>query len=126
MGCRRAVEGTSPSPLGYSSWQKARLVIVDSQATRINPSSPSASPLGRPRSETPGPFRGPPSRRSPHLIVRHDCVVEADVSEAVMAVDAGVGERRVLVAAEGEDGLVHLLSVEDLEPYEQVEVFDGE
>lgn len=39
-----------------------------------------------------------------------------------MGLDAGVGQRRVLVAAEGEDSLVHVLGIEDIERDEQVEV----
>lgn len=38
-----------------------------------------------------------------------------------MAVDAGIAQRGVLVAAKREHGLVHLLGVEHLEPHEQVE-----
>ena len=43
-----------------------------------------------------------------------------------MAVDAGVAQRRIFVAPEGEDGLIHVASVEDAEADEQVEVVDGE
>ena len=46
------------------------------------------------------------------------------MGQPLVALDAGVAQRSVLVAAEGEDGLVHLLGVEHLEPHEQVEVLD--
>src|SRR3546814_16193096 len=42
--------------------------------------------------------------------------------QSLMTVDAGVAQRRVLVAAEGEDGGVHALGVEDLQLDQQVEV----
>ena len=48
------------------------------------------------------------------------------MGEAWVAVYAGVAEGGVFVAAEGEDGLVHLFGVEDAQLDEQVEVFDGE
>ena len=41
-----------------------------------------------------------------------------------VALDAGVSERRVFVSSESENGLVHLLGVEHLELYEQVEVLN--
>ena len=44
-------------------------------------------------------------------------VVEAVMTELLMAVDAGVGERSIFVAAEGEYGLVHLLRIEHLESH---------
>ncbi len=43
------------------------------------------------------------------LLTRHNCIVEAVVGEAGVAFNAGVAEGGVLVAAEGEDSLVHLL-----------------
>lgn len=45
-----------------------------------------------------------------------DGVIEPVVSQTRVAVDTGVGQRSVFVAAEGEDRLVHLLCVEDLKP----------
>ena len=60
------------------------------------------------------------------LVSCDDCVVAAVVREARMGVDPGVAKRRILVAAEGEDSLIHLLGVEDPEPHEQVEVLDSE
>ena len=41
-----------------------------------------------------------------------------------MALDAGIAKRSILVAPEGEDGFVHPLGVEHLEPNKQVEVRD--
>jgi len=42
-------------------------------------------------------------------------VVEAEVTQALVAFDAGVGQRSVFVPAEGEDSLVHVGAVEDVE-----------
>src|SRR3974390_3048130 len=39
-----------------------------------------------------------------------------------MALDPRVAQRGIFITAEGEDGLVHLLGVEDLEAHEQGEV----
>lgn len=46
------------------------------------------------------------------------------MGEAGVAVYAGVAEGGVFVAAEGEDGLVHLLGVEDAQLHQQVKIFD--
>ena len=46
------------------------------------------------------------------------------MGQPLVALDAGVAQRGILVAAEGEHGLVHLLGVEHLEAHEQVEVLD--
>lgn len=48
------------------------------------------------------------------------------MGEAGVAIDAGVSKRGVLVTAEGEDGLVHLLGVEDPQAHEEVKIFHGE
>ena len=48
------------------------------------------------------------------------------MAQALVALDAGVGQRGVLVAAEREHGLVHVGAVEDVERDEQVEVVDGQ
>jgi len=39
-----------------------------------------------------------------------------------VTLDAGVTKRRIFIAAEGENGLVHLLGVEHLEADKQMEV----
>ena len=43
-----------------------------------------------------------------------------------MARDAGVPQRGILVAAEGEHRLIHLLGIEYLEAHQQVEVLHGQ
>ena len=55
----------------------------------------------------------------------HYGVVQPVMGQSRVAIYARIAERRVLVAAEGEYGLIHLLGVEDLEPYEQMEVLHG-
>jgi hypothetical protein len=69
--------------------------------------------------------RKPAGSRGCASLPRHDGVVESVMSKPRMALDAGVAERRVLVAAEGEDSLVHLLGIKHPEPHEQVEVLHG-
>ena len=44
------------------------------------------------------------------------------MGQSGVALYAGVAQRRIFVAPEGEDGLIHLLGVENLEPNEQVEI----
>ena len=68
-----------------------------------------------------------PRFRSPHRgeVAGNDSVVKAVVGEAWVAVYSGVSEGSVFVAAEREDGLVHVLGVEHLETHEQVKVLDG-
>ena len=59
--------------------------------------------------------------RTPRLFVsvsRHHRVVKPVVRPPLVTIDAGVRERRVLVPAEREDRLVHLLGVEDPESHE--------
>lgn len=54
-----------------------------------------------------------------------DGVVVAVVTQTLVGLDARVRQRRVL-AAEGEDGLVHVRRVEDAEVDEQEEVSDAQ
>lgn len=42
-----------------------------------------------------------------------------------MALDSGVGQRGIFIAAKGEHGLIHVSAVEDIQRYQQVEVIDG-
>jgi hypothetical protein len=60
------------------------------------------------------------------LLLRHYCVVQPVVREPPVTLDACIAQRGVFVAAEREDGLVHVLGVEHLEPHEQVEVISQE
>lgn len=53
-----------------------------------------------------------------------DRVVETVVGKVGVRVDACVRQRCVLVATEGEHGLVHLLGVEDPQTHEQVKVLN--
>jgi hypothetical protein len=55
--------------------------------------------------------------RSSSLLCHHG-VVQSVVGQTVMTVDPRVSKGRVLVAAEGEHGLVHLLGVEDTQAYQ--------
>jgi hypothetical protein len=63
---------------------------------------------------------------APSSLPRHHRVVQPVMRQPRVAVDARVPQRGVFVAAEGKDGLVHLLGVEDPELDEQVEVLDGQ
>ena len=53
---------------------------------------------------------------------RHHGIIKPVAAEALMAIDARIAERSVLVATEGEDCLIHLLGVEHLQLHEQMEV----
>ena len=44
------------------------------------------------------------------------------MTKPLMAFDAGVAQRCILVAPEREDGLIHLLGIEHLQPHQQVEI----
>lgn len=71
---------------------------------------------------------GLPSRnhsRGRQSLFRYHRVIETEPSQAFMALNARIPERGIFVAPEGEDGLVHLLSVEYLQAHEQVEVLNG-
>ena len=48
----------------------------------------------------------------------HDGVVKAVVSQPIVTLDTGIRKRGVLIAAEREHGLVHLLGVEDSQAYQ--------
>lgn len=60
------------------------------------------------------------------LFLRHYGIVEPIVRQPLMALDARVAQRGVLVAAEGKHRGVHVLGVEYAQADQQVEVLDGE
>lgn len=47
------------------------------------------------------------------------------MGQAIMAFDASVTQRCILVAAEGKNRLIHPFGVKHLEPHEKVEVGNG-
>ena len=57
-----------------------------------------------------------------HRLYRHSAVHQPDAGVGGVAVDAGVCQGGVLVAAELQDGVVHLGAVEDTNAQQQVEV----
>ena len=61
-----------------------------------------------------------------HRLDRHGAVHQPNAGVGGVAVDTGVGEGGVFVAAELQDGVVHLGAVEDSHTQQQVEVVDGE
>jgi hypothetical protein len=65
------------------------------------------------------------SRQGGHaaaLLFSHHGVVESIVCEPLVARDARVPQRGILVATERENRLVHLLSIEHLQAHEKMEV----
>lgn len=48
------------------------------------------------------------------------------MAQPLVAVDPGVGQRRVLVAAEGEHSLVHVGAVENVERNQQMKIIDAQ
>src|SRR5437588_4778226 len=51
-------------------------------------------------------------------------VIEPIVGQSLVTLDSRIAERGVFVPAEGEDSLVHLLGIKDLQAHEQMEVLD--
>lgn len=63
-------------------------------------------------------FRSVRPEHGDAFLLRHDRVVEAIMRQTLMALDACVAERSILVTAEGEDSLVHPLGIEHLQAHQ--------